>query len=124
MRANIGADVGRISGCGGREAPVADEQTAARLAADAKALRETTLYYKSDGGSFFPALRTLEIAANMDTASESLARVTDALREYGVHPDLCSIWVEEDDVTGLVFPVGTCNCGLAAALAAGSQEPT
>lgn len=45
---------------------------------------------------------------------DALTEALTWLREKGQHPDDCAIWVELDDVTGYVHPVGECSCGLAA----------
>jgi hypothetical protein len=59
------------------------------------------------------ALQVVEKAARRAT--------TDDPRELAgsvEHPQTCALWVELDDVTGAVHPVGTCDCGLAELVAA------
>lgn len=34
------------------------------------------------------------------------------LERFAQHPDDCAVWVELDDVTGHLHPVGNCTCGL------------
>jgi capsule polysaccharide modification protein KpsS len=47
---------------------------------DAAALREVPLYWKSGTGSFFPAVRTGNIADNIDALAAALAAATAELR--------------------------------------------
>jgi hypothetical protein len=39
-------------------------------------------------------------------------RFRDWIERHGGHPQDCAIWVELDDVSAALHPVGRCDCGL------------
>jgi hypothetical protein len=114
---------------------VADEQTAARLAercdvCDRPSATEADYDAIPEGEGKHLCWREWDVlgcdAAAVDwreryvAQASELARVTDALREYGQHKPSCILTISRSPLRETSW----CDCGFAAALAAGSQEPT
>ena len=66
-----------------------------------------------DGWARLPISDWEEISSMWPHFEAKYAKMKRFLEQHGGHPELCSVWVELDDVVAALHPVGTCNCGLA-----------